>query len=252
MLETLRNAFKIKDIRKRIIFTFLMLVVIRIGSQLPIPGVDSEVFANWFASQTADGMGFFDAVTGGSFLNLSIFALNITPYITSSIIMQLLTIAIPKLEEMQRDGEDGRKKIAEITRYLTVALALIEAIAMAIGFSRGGYLIEFNALNVITTITALTAGSAFLMWVGERITEKGIGNGISIVLVINIISRLPQDLSNLFEQFVFGKAPATSILAVVIIFCLISLILNAFFSVVSITSPQQFHQEPRSFLLRMR
>ena len=121
MLETLRNAFKIKDIRKRIIFTFLMLVVIRIGSQLPIPGVDSEVFANWFASQTADGMGFFDAVTGGSFLNLSIFALNITPYITSSIIMQLLTIAIPKLEEMQRDGEDGRKKIAEITRYLTVA-----------------------------------------------------------------------------------------------------------------------------------
>ena len=138
MLETLRNAFKIKDIRKRIIFTFLMLVVIRIGSQLPIPGVDSEVFANWFASQTADGMGFFDAVTGGSFLNLSIFALNITPYITSSIIMQLLTIAIPKLEEMRRDGEDGRKKIAEITRYLTVALALIEAIAMAIGFSRGG------------------------------------------------------------------------------------------------------------------
>ena len=107
MLETLRNAFKIKDIRKRIIFTFLMLVVIRIGSQLPIPGVDSEVFANWFASQTADGMGFFDAVTGGSFLNLSIFALNITPYITSSIIMQLLTIAIPKLEEMQRDGEDN-------------------------------------------------------------------------------------------------------------------------------------------------
>ena len=115
MLETLRNAFKIKDIRKRIIFTFLMLIVIRIGSQLPIPGVKSEVFANWFASQTADGMGFFDAVTGGSFLNLSIFALNITPYITSSIIMQLLTIAIPKLEEMQRDGEDGRKKIAEIT-----------------------------------------------------------------------------------------------------------------------------------------
>ena len=168
MLETLRNAFKIKDIRKRIIFTFLMLVVIRIGSQLPIPGVDSEVFANWFASQTADGMGFFDAVTGGSFLNLSIFALNITPYITSSIIMQLLTIAIPKLEEMQRDGEDGRKKIAEITRYLTVALALIEAIAMAIGFSRGGYLEQSDStavyvMNIIMVIFALTAGSAVLM-----------------------------------------------------------------------------------------
>ena len=187
MLETLRNAFKIKDIRKRIIFTFLMLVVIRIGSQLPIPGVDSEVFANWFASQTADGMGFFDAVTGGSFLNLSIFALNITPYITSSIIMQLLTIAIPKLEEMQRDGEDGRKKIAEITRYLTVALALIEAIAMAIGFSRGGYLEQSDStavyvMNIIMVIFTLTAGSAVLMWIGERITEKGVGNGISIVL----------------------------------------------------------------------
>ena len=135
--------------------------------------------------------------------------------------MQLLTIAIPKLEEMQRDGEDGRKKMVAITRYVTVALALIQSTAMAIGFGRQGYLIDFNALNVITTITALTAGSAFLMWVGERITEKGIGKGISIVLVINIISRLPEDLSNLFEQFVFGKAPATAILAVVIIFAII-------------------------------
>jgi len=206
MLETLRNAFKIKDIRKRIIFTFLMLVVIRIGSQLPIPGVDSEVFANWFASQTADGMGFFDAVTGGSFLNLSIFALNITPYITSSIIMQLLTIAIPKLEEMQHDGEDGRKKIAEITRYLTVALALIEAIAMAIGFSRGGYLEQSDStavyvMNIIIVIFTLTAGSAVLMWIDERITEKGVGNGISIVLTINIISRMPH-LSQIPSTFV--------------------------------------------------
>ena len=210
MLETLRNAFKIKDIRKRIIFTFLMLVVIRIGSQLPIPGVDSEVFANWFASQTADGMGFFDAVTGGSFLNLSIFALNITPYITSSIIMQLLTIAIPKLEEMQRDGEDGRKKIAEITRYLTVALALIEAIAMAIGFSRGGYLEQSDStavyvMNIIMVIFTLTAGSAVLMWIGERITEKGVGNGISIVLTINIISSITSGWSKKNSGSVFQE-----------------------------------------------
>ena len=221
MLETLRNAFKIKDIRKRIIFTFLMLVVIRIGSQLPIPGVDNEVFANWFASQTADGMGFFDAITGGSFLNLSIFALNITPYITSSIIMQLLTIAIPKLEEMQRDGEDGRKKIAEITRYLTIALALIESIAMAIGFGRGGYLEEYNALNVIMVIFTLTAGSAVLMWIGERITEKGVGNGISIVLTINIISRIPNDIGTLYHQFIAGKSVPKGILAGVIIFAIL-------------------------------
>lgn len=221
MLETLRNAFKIKDIRKRIIFTFLMLVVIRIGSQLPIPGVDSDVFAEWFANQTADGMGFFDAITGGSFLNLSIFALNITPYITSSIIMQLLTIAIPKLEEMHRDGEEGRKKIAEITRYLTVGLALFESIAMAIGFGRGGYLEEYNALNVIMVIFTLTAGSAVLMWIGERITEKGVGNGISIVLTINIISRMPSDIGTLYEQFISGKTVPKGILAAVIILAII-------------------------------
>ena len=221
MLTTLKNAFKIKEIRQKILFTLGMLVVIRIGSQLPVPGVDTKFFSQWFAQQTGGAFSFFDAITGGSFLNMSILALNINPYITSSIIMQLLTIAIPKLEEMQRDGEDGRKKMVAITRYVTIALALIQSTAMAIGFGRQGYLIEFNALNVITAITALTAGSAFLMWVGERITEKGIGNGISIVLVINIISRLPQDLSNLCEQFVFGKAPATAILAVVIIFAII-------------------------------
>lgn len=221
MLETLRNAFKIKDIRNRIIFTFFMLIVIRIGSQLPIPGVDSSVFANWFDSQTADGMGFFDAVTGGSFYNMSIFALNITPYITSSIIMQLLTIAIPKLEEMQRDGEEGRKKIVEITRYLTIALALIESVAMAIGFGRGGYLTEFNALNVIMVVTTLTAGSAVLMWIGERITEKGVGNGISIVLTINIISRMPDDIGSLYEQFITGKSVPKGVLAAVIIIAII-------------------------------
>ncbi|MDD6056810.1 MAG: preprotein translocase subunit SecY [Clostridiales bacterium] len=225
MLETLRNAFKIKDIRKRIIFTFFMVVVIRIGSQLPIPGVDSDVFKAWFASQTAEGMGFFDAITGGSFYNMSIFALNITPYITSSIIMQLLTIAIPKLEEMQRDGEEGRKKIAEITRYLTIVLALIEGIAMTIGFSRGGYL-EYNSgfrggLGIVSVVLTLTAGSAVLMWIGERITEKGIGNGISIVLAVNIISSMPSDISVLYQQFIAGKKVPTAILAAVIIIAII-------------------------------
>ena len=221
MFTTLKNAFKIKEIRKKIVFTFLMLVVIRLGSQLPVPGVDRTYFARWFSQQTGDAFNFFNAFTGGSFLNMSILALNITPYITSSIIMQLMTIAIPKLEEMQKEGADGRKKIASITRYVTVVLALVEASAMAIGFGRQGLLEVYNVMNVITVIAALTAGSAFLMWVGERITENGIGNGISIVLVINIISRLPEDLGNLFQQFVFGKAPATAVLAVVIIFAVI-------------------------------
>ena len=221
MLTTLKNAFKIQEVRQKLLYTLGMLVVIRIGSQLPVPGVNTAYFAQWFAAQTNGAFSFFDAITGGSFESMSILALGINPYITSSIIMQLLTIAIPKLEEMQKDGEDGRKKIVAITRYVTVALALIQSTAMAVGFGRQGYLIEYNALSVITAVATLTAGSAFLMWIGERITENGVGNGISIVLVINIISRLPGDLSSLFDQFVFGKAPATAILAVVIIFAVI-------------------------------
>ena len=221
MLETLRNAFRIKDIRQRVFFTFLMLVVIRIGSELPVPGVDGSVFQDFFASNSADGLGFVNAITGGSFINMSVFALNITPYITSSIIMQLLTIAIPKLEEIQRDGEEGRKKIVEITRYLTIALGLIEAIAMTIGFYRGGYLYDRSWLTVVMVITSLTAGSAVLMWIGERITDKGIGNGISIVLIINIISRIPQDLVALWSQFIAGKSIAKGIVAGIIIAAII-------------------------------
>jgi len=223
MLTTLKNAFKIKDIRSKILFTLAMVVVVRLGSQLPVPGVNRNYFAQWFAAQTGDAFSFFDAITGGSFLNMSIFALNISPYITSSIIMQLLTIAIPFLEEMQKDGEDGRKKIASLTRYVTVILSLIQATAMTIGFGNQGLLVKYNALNVIRCIVALVAGAMFVMWICETITEKGIGNGISIVLVINIISRLPQDLSQLFQQFVVGKPPATAILAVVVIIAIIIL-----------------------------
>jgi preprotein translocase subunit SecY len=221
MLETLRNAFKIKDIRNRILFTFFMLVVIRIGSELPAPGVDGEVFKQWWESQSADGLGFFNAITGGSFYNMSILALNITPYITSSIIMQLLTIAIPKLEEMQRDGEEGRKKIVSITRYLTVGLGLFEAVAMTINFYRGGYLTSEDPLTVIMVITGLTAGSAVLMWIGERITEKGVGNGISIVLIINIISRMPEDMGTLWSQFIASKSIPRGIVSGLIIIAII-------------------------------
>ncbi|MCR5635508.1 MAG: preprotein translocase subunit SecY [Lachnospiraceae bacterium] len=223
MFKTFVNAFKVKEVRKKLFYTFLMLVVIRIGSQLPIPGVNRDYFSNWFNSQTGDAFSFFDAFTGGSFTNMSIFALNITPYITSSIIMQLLTIAIPKLEEMNKE-EDGRKKIASITRYVTVALALIESAAMAIGFGNQGLLDQanYNAINIITIIAALTAGSAFLMWIGEQITEKGVGNGISIVLIINIISRMPSDFHTLFNSFVasadnVGKAVVAAAIIVIIV-----------------------------------
>ena len=157
-------------------------------------------------------------MTGGSFTSLSVFALSITPYITSSIIMQLLTIAIPKLEEMQRDGEDGRKKIAEYTRYLTVGLALIESTAMAIGFGGRGLLLSYDVWSILIAVATMTAGSAFLMWIGERITEKGVGNGISIVLLFNIISSLPADVNTIYSVFLRGKnIGATVTIAILIL-----------------------------------
>ena len=221
MFKTVRRAFQIEDIRRKILYTFMMLIVIRIGSELPTPGVDPDFIKDFFAQNTGEAFNFFNAITGGSFEQMSVFALSITPYITSSIIMQLLTIAIPKLEEMHKDGEDGRKKIAAITRYLTIGLSLIQSTAMAVGFGRQGLLVEFNFVNAAIVVLTLTAGSAFLMWIGERITEKGVGNGISIVLVINIISRIPNDMYTLFEQFVKGKSLASGGLAALIIIAII-------------------------------
>lgn len=221
MLKTLQNAFKIKEIREKILYTFFMLVVIRIGSQLPIPGVQTNFFDELFSRQSSDAFGFFNTITGGSFTNMSVFALSITPYITSSIIMQLLTIAIPKLEEMQREGEDGRKKIAEYTRYLTVGLALMQSIAMSVGFGGRGLLVNFNAVSVIVAITTMTAGSAMLMWIGERITEHGVGNGISIVLLFNIISTLPSDMITIYERFLVGKNVPVATVSLIIILAII-------------------------------
>lgn len=222
MFTTIKNAFKIKDIRLKLLFTFCMLLVIRLGSAIPVPGMNVSVFQEWFKELSENNaFGFMDRFTGGSFENMSILALNITPYITSSIIIQLLTIAIPKFEEWQRDGEDGRKKLAALTRYITVVLALVESIAMAIGFYRNGFLVEKSPLYVIQIVAALTAGSAFLMWIGERITDNGVGNGISIVLTINIISRMPSDLSSLFTQFVTGRNIAKGVVSVIIILAVI-------------------------------
>ena len=186
MFETLRNALKVKDIRKRLLFTLVVLVICRLGSQLPIPGIDTDTISQYLNSLLGDSFNLLNSFTGGSFESMSLFALNVTPYITASIIIQLLTIAIPALEEMQRDGEEGRKKLTAITRYVTVGLALFESVAMAIGFGRQGMIPNMSFLKGIVVVASLTAGSAMLMWLGERITEKGIGNGISIVLTINI------------------------------------------------------------------
>lgn len=225
MFETVRNAFKIKDLRKKMLYTFFTLIVVRIGCQLPVPGVDASVITEFFESQSS--LDFFNQLTGGSFSQMSIFALNITPYITASIIIQLLTIAIPRLEELHKDGEDGRKKLAEYTRYLTIALSVLESGAMAIGFGQQGYLtdgVSFTSIAVF--IVALTAGSAFLMWLGEQITEKGVGNGISIILLYNIVSRIPQDMMGLYEKFVKGASNTTNGLigAVVIVAVIVGMV----------------------------
>ena len=208
MIQMVINAFKVKDIRKKLLFTFFMLIVIRIGSNIPVPGVNTDFFKNILDNiQAQDAVGWLSNMTGGSFEEMSILALSITPYITSSIIMELLTIAIPPLEEIQKEGADGRRKIAEYTRYVTVILALLESSAMAIGFNGSGFFKESPAgvFTIIVAIFAMTAGSAFLMWVGERITESGVGNGISIVLLFNILSAFPKDLKTIYERFLDGK-----------------------------------------------
>ncbi|MDE7367239.1 MAG: preprotein translocase subunit SecY [Lachnospiraceae bacterium] len=205
MFKTLVNAFKVKDIRNRIFFTLGILLVFRIGCIfITIPGVDAATIQatldSILGTEANVLLGMF---SGGSLEQMSVFALNVTPYITSSIIIQLLTIAIPALEELQRDGEDGRKKMNAITRYVTVLLGIIESAGLAISLQQANALgTDANALTVVTMIITLTAGSTLVMWLGERITEKGIGNGISIILLINIVSRMPNDFSNLYTMFV--------------------------------------------------
>lgn len=228
MLKTLVGAFKNKDIRKKILYTLMILVIVRVGSLLPIPGVDTEYFSSLLSGINTGDLSYLSAFTGGSFERMSLFALSITPYITSSIIMQFLAIAIPKLEEMQKEGEDGRKKIAAITRYVTIALALIESIAMAVGFGRSGLIKGYQGfstlhyiVSIIVVVAALTAGSAMLMWLGERITENGVGNGISIVLLINIISGMPSDFATLYSTFVAPRTIAKGVLAAAIIIAIL-------------------------------
>ncbi|MCQ2511169.1 MAG: preprotein translocase subunit SecY [Lachnospiraceae bacterium] len=220
MIKTLKDAFRVKEIRRRLMYVIMMLAVIRFGSQIPVPGVDTSFFSNFFANQNNDAFSFLNAFTGGGFSSFSILALSITPYITSSIIMQLLTIAFPSLEEMQKDGEEGRKKMTAITRYLTVGLAVFESVSMCIGF-RNQLILDFNVVNVIVIVAALTAGSALLMWIGEQINDKGIGNGISIVLLINIVSRIPADMITLYDNFVQGKTIPKAALAWVVIIAVI-------------------------------
>ncbi|WP_077368825.1 preprotein translocase subunit SecY [Anaerosalibacter sp. Marseille-P3206] len=212
MLSTLRNAWRIPDIRKKILFTILMLLIFRLGSSIPVPGMNKAAIKEIFEMSKGGVLEFLDLMGGGTFSNFSIFALNIYPYVTSSIIIQLLTIAIPRLEEMAKEGEEGRKKIAQMTRYGTVILALIQAIGITIGFFNRA-LISRGFIQVSIVVITLTAGTAFLMWLGEQITDKGIGNGISLIIFIGIISRIPSEIAKTVALY---KAGTVHILGIIL------------------------------------
>lgn len=214
MSNAVVSAFKNKQLRKKLLFTTLILIVVRFGSQLPIPEIDSAQISAYLKSTLGDSFSLLNSFTGGSFMQMSVFALSVTPYITSSIIMQLMTIVIPALEEMQKDGEDGRKRMAKITRYVTVVLAIIEGAGLAIGFANQGALgTDYTTFTIVTMIIALTAGAVLVMWLGERITESGIGNGISIILLVNIVSGMPGDFTSLYNQFMKGKQIGPAMIA---------------------------------------
>ncbi|SCZ81905.1 preprotein translocase subunit SecY [Acidaminobacter hydrogenoformans] len=220
MLSTLVNAWKIPDLKKRILYTLMMLVVFRLGSAIPVPGIDKTQLASLFANDSGF-LGFFNLISGGAFKNFTIFALGISPYITASIIVNLLQIAFPdSVGAMAKEGEEGKKKLAQYTRYGTVVLALIQATGWSIGLFRPAY-INDTPLSIAISVIVLTAGTAFLMYLGEKITENGIGNGISLFIFAGILARVPQSTVTTVLRFLDGQLSIFSILLFVVIALLI-------------------------------
>lgn len=228
-MKTLKKVWGAKELRNRILFTLIMLIFLRMVSQITVPGVNSEFLKSYFGDNEAFNL--MNAFTGGGLERLSVFALGVTPYITSSIIIQLFTISFPRLEQLAKEGESGRKKLTKYTQYVTLVLSLVSSISMVIGF-RNQMLITKNYLTYAVVVATLTGGSMILVWLGNRITEKGIGNGISMILLFNILSRMPQDMKTLYECFMQGKtwtkmtmAGLVIAMTIVVVICL-TLILN--------------------------
>ncbi len=218
MFGTIAHAWKVADIRRKMIFTLLMLIVFRLGSNIPVPGINRDVLSQMFDGGTGL-FALFDLFSGGSFSNFTIFALSITPYITASIILQLLTIAIPSLEALAKEGTEGKKKIAQYTRYLTVVLAIVQAIGLAVGLFRKA-LISTDFFSVTVIVLTLSAGTAFLMWLGEQINENGIGNGISLIIFGGIVARIPTSIHTNWVKFTAGEIDVLT----VILFCIFAII----------------------------
>lgn len=219
MLETVRNLFKIPDLKKRLYFTFAMIVVVRLGSHLPLPGVDKEALANLF---TQGGiLGFFDLFAGGALSRFSIFALGIMPYINASIIMNLLTAVVPTLEQWAKEGEEGRNKITKITRYFTVVLAVVQAFGISFWLQNMGVLIISGAGFSFLLVITLAAGTCFLMWLGEQITDFGIGNGISMIIFAGIIARIPSQIIQTIKLLNVGEIGLISLSSLIIVFVVV-------------------------------
>lgn len=219
MLEAVRSAWKLADLRQKVIFTLAMFLVFRIGAHVPVPGINHDVLSKLLEGQL---FGLFDVISGGAFKRLSVFAMGIMPYINASIIMQLLTIVIPKLEQLAKEGEAGRKIIVQYTRYGTVLLGFIQALGMTVALGRsrvGGQsaLLNPDWGSYLLIALTLTAGTAFLMWLGEMITEKGIGNGISLIIFAGIVSRLPSGSMSLYQEVTAGTVSVASVILLLIL-----------------------------------
>lgn len=216
MFQTIRNAWKIPDLRKKILFTLFMIAVFRLGSYIPVPGLDRGALQSMIGEGN-NLFGMLDLFSGGAFGNATIFAMSITPYINSSIIIQLLTVAIPALERLAKEGEEGRKRLASWTRYGTVILAFIQATGLYFALRSG--LTNSGVVSFILVTFSFTAGTAFLMWLGEQITEYGVGNGISIIIFAGIVSRVPSSVIGLVNNFkaVQGAQGIISLAAIVIV-----------------------------------
>mgnify|MGYP005804830225 FL=1 len=219
MLKTIAQAWKVAEIRSKIIFTLLMLVVFRIGSNIPVPNIDRTVLAQMFTGD-AGLFDLFDLFSGGAFSNFTIFALSITPYITASIIVQLLGMAFPYFQRLAQSGTEGRKKMAQITRYMTVVLGLIQAIGLTVGLFRQA-IIDTGVFSIILVILVLTAGTAFLMWLGEQINEKGVGNGISLIIFAGIVARIPSGIRSLVTSIQAGTISIITLIILVILAILV-------------------------------
>jgi preprotein translocase subunit SecY len=205
--EAFANVFKIPDLRKRVLFTLAMLAIYRLGAYIPTPGIDFNKLADFFARNQGTLFGFLDLFSGGMFRRLTIFALGIMPYITASIILQLLTVVVPTLEKLQKEGELGRRKITQWTRYLTVMLAIVQSFGIAITLqsSDGGFVMNPGPGFIMMTMLSLTTGTAFIMWLGEQITERGIGNGMSLLIFTGIVVGLPKAIDNIYQNVVITK-----------------------------------------------